>query len=129
MSKHSREDLVRIAWIYRQSRNLLAIPQPKMGPCLSGVRRFVDAVADGEIGSVQPLSATDVNDIWIGCRHRDRANGLCRLLIENRIPSAPIVVRLPHATVHLRHIEDIGLAGNAGSCPGAPSAQRAYGAP
>ena len=119
MPQHCGKYLIGIARIHRQRGNLLPVSEPKMGPRLSRIGRFVNPVADGKVGPVQSLSTPDVNDVRIGRRNRNRADGLCRLLIEDRIPGTPVVIRFPYSAIYLPHVEDIWLAGNAGSsaCP------------
>src|SRR5437660_12815109 len=86
-----------------------------MCPGLAGVGGLVNPVADGQIRSLQTLSAGDVNDIGIRRRNRDRADGLSRLIIENRIPGSAIVVRLPHSTIHRAHVENVRFTRYAGN--------------
>ena len=61
--------------------------------------------------------------------HRDGADRLRRLVVEDRIPGAAVVVRLPDAAVDLPHVEDIGLAGHAGGGARPAAAERADHAP
>ncbi len=50
-------------------------------------------------------------------------------LIEDGIPGAAVVVRLPDAAVHLADVENIGLAGYTGGGASAATAKRADHAP
>ena len=71
MPRYGDNDSIRVARIDGDLRNLLPIAQAKMRPRLSRVRRFVDAVADRKVGTLQAFAAADVNDIRIRRRHRD----------------------------------------------------------
>src|ERR1700722_20551917 len=100
-----------------------------MSPGLARIGRFVNAVADGKIGAVQSLAAGGINNVGIGRGNGDGADRLSRLVVEDGIPGAAVVVGLPHAAVYLRHIVDVRLAGNAGGGPGAAAAKWADHAP
>src|SRR5437660_918809 len=86
-----------------------------MLPGPPGVRRLVDTVADRKIGTTQPFAATDINDVRVGGRDRQRSDRTRRLIIEDRVPCPSVVSRLPYAAIVRRHIEDVGLAGYTGN--------------
>src|SRR5512133_928319 len=100
-----------------------------MRPGFSGICRFVNSISHREIRPLQSLAAGDVNNIRIGWRYGNRANRLGRLIVENRIPSSPIVVRLPYAPVHRADVEHIRLTRNARNRAGASSAEWSHHAP
>ena len=100
-----------------------------MRPGLAGVGGFVDAVADRKIGPMQSLAAADINDVGIGRSNCDGADGLRGLVIEDGIPGAAVVVRLPDAAVHLADVKHIRLAGNSRGGAGAPATKRPDHAP
>ena len=62
MSGHRHEQVLGIAGIDRDLRDLLAVAQAEMRPGFARVGRFVDAVADGEIGPMKSFAAPDVDD-------------------------------------------------------------------
>src|SRR5207302_232874 len=113
MSENSHEDAIWIARIDSNVRDLLCILEAEVVPGLAGVGGFIYSVADGEIGSMQPFTTADVDDVGVARRHGDRADGLRRLIVENWIPCAPGVVALPHAAVDFRDIENHWRAGDA----------------
>ena len=92
MAQHGGEEMVGIARIDGQRGNLLAVAQAEVRPGLAGVGGFVDAVADGEIGTLQAFAAGDVNDVRIRGRDRDGANGLRGFVVEDGRPGAAVVV-------------------------------------
>ena len=94
MPGHRDEESIGIARIDRDLRDLLAVAQAEMRPGFARVGRFVDAVADGQIGPMQAFAAADIDDVRIRNRHRDRADGTGRLIVENRLPGAPVIVVL-----------------------------------
>lgn len=109
MPGHGGENFVGILGIDGEFWNLLAVAQAKMGPGLAGVSGFVNAIADGEIRPMQPFAAADVNDIGIRRRDGNRADGAGGFVIKDRLPGAPIIVRLPDAAVADANIEDAGF--------------------
>ncbi len=124
MTQHRREDFIRITRIDGECGNLLAISQAgQVCPCFAGVRGFVDSVADRKIGPMQTLAAGDVDNIRIRRSDGNRADRLRRFVIEDGIPGAAVIVRLPHSAVHLSHVKHVGLAGHAGGSAGASAAK------
>ena len=110
-------------------RNLLAVAQAEVRPGGAGVGGLVDSVADRQIGTMQSFATADVDDVRIRGRDRDRADRAGRLLIEDRLPGAAVVVGLPHSAIHRADVEDIRLAGNAGDRARASAAKWADVAP
>src|SRR5580658_2933129 len=129
MAEHGGEDSIGIARIDGESRNLETVAQAEVSPGFSRVRGFVDSVSDREVGAMQAFTAGHVNGIGIGRSYGDGANRLGRLVVEDRRPSAAVVIGLPDSAVDLAHIENIWLAGDAGGGSGAASAKRADHAP
>ena len=123
MAEHGGENFVGVARINGERGNLLSIDETEMGPGLAGIGRLVDAIADGKIGAVQSLAAAYINDVGVRRSDRDGSDRLGRLVIENRIPGAAVVVRFPDAAIHLGDIEHVGLAGHAGGRAGAPATE------
>src|SRR4051812_36693948 len=78
---------------------------------------------------METFATGDVHDVGVGGSDGDRADRLGRFTIEDRVPCASVVVRLPDAAIHLSHIEDVGLTGNAGRSARASATQRADHAP
>ena len=112
------EEAIGIFGIDDDGCDLLRIAQAcfvltKMCPGRARVRRFVDTVSDREIGTTQAFSAADVDDVWIRRRDRNGADGACGLIIEDRIPSAAKVSRLPDSAVVRRHVENVRLSRDA----------------
>ena len=59
------EQPISIARVDRELRDLLPITQSQMRPRFSRVSRFVDAVANGQIRTVQTFAAANVNHVRI----------------------------------------------------------------
>src|SRR6267143_268249 len=123
------EDAIRIFWIDENRSDLLCITKTKMRPGSSGVGGFINSVPGGEIRALQSFTTADVNNIWIGWRNGEGADGAGRLIIENRIPGIAEVRRFPDAAVDCGHVKDIRLARHAADSYGAPAAKRANTAP
>ena len=96
-----------------------------MRPRFSRIGGFVDSVADRKIGPVQSFAAGDVDDVRIRRRDCNGADRLRGFVIEDGIPCAAVVVRLPHSAVHLSHVKHVGLAGHAGGGAGTSAAKGA----
>ena len=91
----------------------LRIAQAQMGPGLAGVGGFIHAIAHGKIGPDDAGAAADVDDVGVGRRDRDGADGAGGLVIEERNPGGPVIGGAPDAAVIEADIEDIRLAGHA----------------
>ena len=115
-----------------------------MLPGAARVGRLVDAVADGKVGAAQAFSAADIDRARTGGGDGQRSDrtgavvvirlviiGLVaiRLSIEDRVPSAAEVGRLPNSAVVGRHVEDIRLARHPGNRHRASPAKRPDHAP
>src|SRR5579864_9538758 len=104
--------MVPISRIDCQRRNLLAVAQPEVSPSFARVSGPVNAVANGKIRPLQTLPAGRVDQVRVRWRDRYSANGLRGLFVEDRVPGAAVIVRFPNSSVHLRHVKEIGPAGN-----------------
>ena len=60
---------------------------------------------------MEPFAAAHVDHVRIRRRHRHRADGAGGLVVEDGIPGAAVVVRLPDAAVVDADVEDVGLIG------------------
>src|SRR5882724_349464 len=129
MPRHRRKDFIGIAWIDGQLRNLLTIAQAKMRPGLARVGGFVNAIADREIRPMQPLTTADINHVRVRRGYRYRADRAGGLVIKDRLPSAAVVVGLPHSAIAHADVKDVRLTGHTSDGPGASATVRADGAP
>src|SRR5882724_3159769 len=100
-----------------------------MGPRFPRVSRFVDAVANGQIGTMQTFAAPDVNHIRIRNRHRDGADRTGLLIVKDGLPGPPVIGRLENAAVDLSHVEYVRLRGDAGDRVCSTAAERSDVAP
>src|SRR5947207_2539642 len=78
---------------------------------------------------MQAFAAADINDLRIRNRHCDSADRTGRLIVKNRLPGSSIVCRFEDAAIHLRHVKNIWLRGNAGDCTSPTAAERSDVAP
>src|SRR5947207_9777869 len=78
---------------------------------------------------MQAFAAADINDRRIRNRHCDSADRTGRLIVKNRLPGSPIVCRFEDAAIHLCHVKNIWLRGNAGDCTSPTAAERSDVAP
>src|SRR4051812_43283772 len=97
-----------------------------MLPGFPRVRRLVNPIAHRQIGPMQSFAARYIDDLAVRRSHGDRADRLCRLAIEYRLPGAAVVVGLPPPAIHLAHVEDIRLAPSPSRRARAPAAKRPH---
>ena len=129
MAERSDEQAVGVARIDVDARDLLGVVETEPGPRPSRIGGLVDAITRREVGPVQTLAAAHVDDVRIGRRNRDGADGSCGLVIEDRHPRAPGVGRLPDAAIDRRHVEGVWLTPVPGDGHGPACAVRADVAP
>src|SRR5215469_16678850 len=110
-------------------RNLLRIAEPNVRPGLPCVRRFVNTVANGKIGTLQSFPASHVNNVGIGWSNSQRAHRARGLVIKDRVPHIAEIAGLPHTSIHRRHIENTRLVRHSCDRNGAASAERSDASP
>ena len=125
MAEHRGEQPIGIPRIDDDLRDLLAVAQAEVCPGLARVDRLVNPVPHGEVGPLQSLARGDVDDVWVGFRHRDRPDRTRGLVVEDRRPGPAVVVGLPDAAVADADIEHARLRGDAGDGPRPAGPERA----
>src|SRR6476660_4239021 len=105
MAEDRDEEFVGVARIDGDLRNLLAVAQAEMRPCLAGVDGLVNSVARREVGTLQPFSAARVDGIGIGCGDSEGADGSGGLVVEDGVPGAAVIRSLPDAAVAHADVE------------------------
>ena len=129
VSEHRGEHAARIARVDEERGNLLTVPQAPMAPGGAAVGGPVDPVPDGQIGPLQPLAGPDVQRLWIGRRHGDRADRARRLAVEDRAPGTTVIPAAPHAAVVHADIQDVRRPRHSNRRHRAATAKRADHAP
>src|SRR6202158_2219531 len=129
MSLSRDKEAIRVFGIDDDGCDLLCVAQSEMLPGAARVGRLVDTVAYGEIGPAKAFTTTHVYGGGIRRRDCQGSDRTCRLIVENWIPGAAEVRRLPNSAIARRHVEDIRLTWNAGDRHGAAAAKRADHAP
>src|SRR5205809_3280961 len=101
---------VRILWIDHDARNGSAVFQSDVGPMFTAVGCSIDAVPP--IGGVPVVrfAAPNPNDVRIGRRNCNRADGKHGLFVENWIERNAAVARLENAAVSERDIKHERIA-------------------
>src|SRR5262249_50099241 len=115
MAERRDEQPIGILRVDRDLGDLLRVTQPQVCPRLPGVAGSVNAVTDGEVWTRQPFTATNVQNIGIRRRHGDPADRPGRLIVEDRLPRAAGVGRLPDAAVNHPDVKGVRLARVPGS--------------
>jgi hypothetical protein len=98
MTEDGHEEPVRILRVDGDLRDLLAFSQAQVLPRPPPVGGPVDSVPGGEVRALQAFAAADIDDEGTGGGHGDGADAAGRLVVEERRPAAPVVVRPPDAT-------------------------------
>ena len=106
MSSGAREHGITVLGIDQNFRNVLRVVQSYIGPVLSAVRRFVNAISDRDAVSHPRLSRAHPYDLRIGRIDSDRANRLRRLPIEYRFEGRTTIDRFPDPST-CRAYEDV----------------------
>jgi hypothetical protein len=122
-------DAVGIGGIDGDAADAVSWAQADELPGAAGVGGLVHAAAVGGLRAGIGLAGADVDDVGIGGRDGDGADGLHRFMVEDGAPGAAGVVGLPHAAADRAHVEGVGLAGVAGHGEGAAAAHGADVAP
>ena len=75
MAKRRNQHAVGIFWIDDQLADRPRIAQADVLPGLAAVNRFVNAVTMGGVATNAPFARSDVDDVRIGRRNRQAADG------------------------------------------------------
>ena len=113
-------------WIRGMNDELADVPsvlQSDIGPGFPGVIRTIDAVAKGDISADASFAGSRVNDVGIGIRDCDAADGGGGLLLEERIPGDASVRGFPNSACDGAKVIGIGLARDSGDGQNASSAK------
>ena len=125
VAKRRDEDDIRILRIDNDSPNLSSALESDVLPGLAGVDGFVHAVAELNRISHVGFARANVNHIRIRRRHTNGANRGRRRRVENGIPCATCVHRLPNAATNRAEIKSLRLAHDATNRVDAARAKRA----
>ena len=125
MAGHGDKEPVGVPGVDREVGDLLAVAQAKVRPGLPRVGGLVDAVSNREVGTAESLTAADVDHVRIRGRDGDRSDRAGRLIVEDRLPGAAGIRRLPHPAVADADVERVRLRRHADRGLGAPAAERA----
>ncbi len=121
---------VRIAGIDHDLADLPGRFEPDVCPRLAGIRRFEHADSIRVLAADVRLTGSDINNIRVRRRHRDRADRANRnAFIRDREPSVSRVLRFPHTAADGAHIERIRLIRMACDAIGSTATQRSHVAP
>src|SRR6266850_468037 len=103
-------------WIRGMDDEFADVPgvlQSDIGPGLPSVIRTIDAVTERDISADASFAGSRVNDVRIGIRDRDAADGRGGLLFEKGIPGDAAVRSFPDAAGDGAKVIGIGLARDA----------------
>ena len=113
MAESGHKNDVRIRGMNNDRADMASVFQAHVDPALARVRGFVNAVTKGNIAANAGFAGANVNDVGIGIRNRDGADGRDRLLIEQWIPSDTAVGGFPDASADGSEIIGVWLARHA----------------
>ena len=120
---------IRIVRIDDHRPDLTRVLEAEMAPGLAAIDRPVHPIAIGHVAARCSLAGADVDDVVIGGRDGDGADGADRGVIGQRLPGVSAIGRLPHPARHRSEIKGAGIAGYAGDREGASTAVRTDAAP
>ena len=109
--------------------DVTSVFEADVGPGLSGVGGFVDAIAEGDVAADAGFAGAGVNHVGIRVGNGDGADGGDALLVEEWIPGDAAVGCFPDAAAHRAEIIGVRLAGNARDSDGAAAAEGSNEAP
>jgi hypothetical protein len=118
------EHAVRVARVDDDLGDLLRVGEAQVRPRLPAVGGLEDPVAGGEVGALQPLAAAGVDHVGVRFGDGEGADGAGRLVVEDRRPHAPVVVRAPDAAVVHADVERPRPRRDAHGRDGPPAAER-----
>ncbi|MDQ7052600.1 MAG: hypothetical protein Q9P14_06815 [candidate division KSB1 bacterium] len=90
--------------------DFLGAGQPQVLPGLAAIQAFVQAVAHAAAVARVTLTGAHPDNVRVGLKHRHRADGRHRLVVEQRLPSDPAVGGFPQAAGCGADIDDIRIA-------------------
>ena len=99
-----------VAWIDEDALDLLRVPQPNPLPGGAGIRRLVDTVTVGGAAIVGVFARAEPNDVRVSWIDDHAAEGIRRILVEDRCPGITAVHRLPQAPRPYRQVPDVVVA-------------------
>src|SRR5271167_1320474 len=114
MTQSRHDDCVRIAGIDPDRSNMSRVLQPNVLPRLTGIGgpphsvALIDSAAD-----IADIARADIDDVWIGRRHRYRSNRSHALLIEDGLPNHAAIGGLPRTAAWRSQVINCRLSGNA----------------
>src|SRR5437016_13091716 len=103
--------------------------QADLVPGFAAVVRTVNAVAEGNVAANASFAGADRDDVGIGFRNRDAADGGSGLLVEKRIPGNAAVSGFPNAAGNRAEIIRVRLARHSGYGKRTATTERADEAP
>src|ERR1700719_4417874 len=115
MAERCDKNLLRVAGIDEYPRNLARVLKADVRPGLAAIHGLVHAVSVGDGRAHVRFAGAQINDLGIGWRNSDGADGSDGLRIKNGIPGAAGIVGAPHAATHRAEVENLGLTAYAGN--------------
>ncbi len=102
---------VGVLWMDDDPADVPRLDQPQVRPGLAAVGGAVDAVPPRRALPVVLLAGARPDDVGVGGRDGDVAEGAHRLVVEDRRPGRAFVRRLPDAAGSRRQIDGGGIVG------------------
>src|SRR5438477_1754373 len=110
VAKSSDEGDIGIGGMDDDLADVTRVFQADIVPGFAAVVRTVDAVAKGNVAANTSFAGADIDDVGIGFRNRDAADGGSGLLVEKRIPGNAAVSGFPNAAGNRAEIIRVRLA-------------------
>src|SRR5688572_12629546 len=106
MADRGDVDLLRVTWVDDDARDVARVGEAEVLPGLAAVGGLVDAIAERDRVADVGFARADVDHVGIPGFEREVANGLDRLLVEERRPGGAGVGALPDAARCASDVKD-----------------------
>ncbi len=104
-------DHVRVARIDDDVLDVLGVLEPHALPGLAGIRRLVDAVAEGDAALVVVLAGAEPHHVRVLGVDGHRAERVRAVILEDRRPGVAAILGLPEIAGRRRRIPDVRVPG------------------
>jgi len=97
--------------------------QSEVLPRSAAIERLINAIAISDVAANASLSRAHIEDVVVGSRDRDAADGSNRLAVKQRLPAYPGVRGFSILHRGGAEVEHVRLTGHAGDGQGASAAE------
>ena len=125
MAQSGHKHFIRLGRVYDNAPYLLYIAQPDMCPGTAAIRGAVNTVSYAEVGAMETLACTRIQDIWMRRGHGHIADRAGSCLVKNGGPGTSVVICFPYSSIIDPYVEYVGLGRDTHGTHCAPCAEGA----